>query len=188
MVATITPELQKFYEEYWSYEMYLDLAEKIHNKERQEHYEVVKHKEWDSVCAYVQRMQIYVEQLEDLNVSFHKEFSIDMVLNSLTPSYDQFISTIIWTTGDDIDPTPQLIENYWIRDEEKFYPFYDKCFCPGHWSNQRKKKKSSSQSNWKGKTHFGASASRSKANPNFDVPCVTDLKEVTCFHYSEKGH
>ncbi|KAD3641221.1 hypothetical protein E3N88_30445 [Mikania micrantha] len=36
MVATMTPELQKFYEDYWPYEMNKDLMEKYHKRARQE--------------------------------------------------------------------------------------------------------------------------------------------------------
>ena len=34
-----------------------------------------------------------MEQLHKLDVSFDDELVIDMVLNSLTPSYDQFVLT-----------------------------------------------------------------------------------------------
>lgn len=54
---------------------------------------VWKLKEGDSVCAHVQRMQRYVDQLEKLSVSFDKEFPINMVLKSLPPTYDQLILT-----------------------------------------------------------------------------------------------
>ena len=99
MVANMAPELAKFYEEYWPYEMALDLAGKFHKKARQERYDVVKAlmacklKEGESVCPHVQKMQRYVEQLHSLNVSFDDELAIDMVLNSLPPSYDQFVLT-----------------------------------------------------------------------------------------------
>ncbi|KAL7583555.1 hypothetical protein Lser_V15G42708 [Lactuca serriola] len=79
MVATMVPKFLKFYEDYWIYEMCLDLAEKLHKKARQERYEVIKAlmvcnlKEGESVWNHVQRMQRYIERLEKLNVSFDKE-------------------------------------------------------------------------------------------------------------------
>ncbi|KAI3739943.1 hypothetical protein L2E82_30357 [Cichorium intybus] len=73
MVATMVPELQRLYEDYWPYEMNKDLMEKFHKRARQEKYEVVKAliackmKEGESVCGHVQRMQRYVERLVKLN-------------------------------------------------------------------------------------------------------------------------
>ena len=42
MVETMTLELQRFYEDYRSYETNKDLMEKYHQRARQEKYEVVK--------------------------------------------------------------------------------------------------------------------------------------------------
>ncbi|XP_023765203.1 uncharacterized protein LOC111913730 [Lactuca sativa] len=99
MVATMEPKLGKFYEDYWSYKMALDLAGMFHKKARQNRFEVVKSfmmcklKEGETVFPHVQKIQRYMEKLHKLNVSFDDEFSIDMVLNSLPPSYDQFVLT-----------------------------------------------------------------------------------------------
>lgn len=99
MVATMMPKLHKFYEDYWPYEMWLDLAEKFHKMARQEHYEVVmffmvcKLTYGESIYAHEKRMQRYVEWLEKLNVKFDQELAIVMVLNSFTSSYDHFILT-----------------------------------------------------------------------------------------------
>ncbi|KAI3522611.1 hypothetical protein L1887_00533 [Cichorium endivia] len=97
MVATIVSELQRFYEDYWPYEMNKDLMEKFRKQARQEKYEVVralmacKLKEGESVCTHVQRIQRYVERLQKLNMHIDEELAIDMVLNSLPSCYDQFI-------------------------------------------------------------------------------------------------
>ena len=62
MVSIMIPKLQKFYEDYWPYEINLDLVEKFPKRARQEKYEVVKAlmacklKERESVCNHVQRM------------------------------------------------------------------------------------------------------------------------------------
>ena len=90
MVATMTPELQRYYEDYWSYEMKKDLMEKYHKRARQEKYKVVnsiivsKMKEEESVSSDVQRMQRNVDKLVKLNVIFDEELAIDIMLNSLT--------------------------------------------------------------------------------------------------------
>lgn len=44
-----------------------------------------------------------------------------------------------------------------------------------------KKRKASTQPNWKGKAHAGGSSSGSKGKANFDVPTVSEPKEATCF-------
>ena len=69
MVATITPKLQRFYEDYCPYKMCKDLMEKYHQRARQERYELVrsfittKMKDGESITTYLQRMQRYVDHL-----------------------------------------------------------------------------------------------------------------------------
>ena len=50
-----------------------------------------KLKEGEPICPHIQQMQRYVEKLNKISVSFGDELDIDMVLNSLTPSYDHFV-------------------------------------------------------------------------------------------------
>ena len=67
MVTTMVLELQKFYEDYWPYEILLDIARKFHKKARQERYKVVKAliacklKDGESVRNHVQRVHRYME-------------------------------------------------------------------------------------------------------------------------------
>lgn len=42
MIAIMSPELQKYYEDYWPYQMNLSLGEMLHKKSRPECYEVIK--------------------------------------------------------------------------------------------------------------------------------------------------
>ncbi|XP_023768339.1 uncharacterized protein LOC111916919 [Lactuca sativa] len=99
MVATMTPELQRFYEDYWTYEMCKDLMEKYHQRARQERYEIVKSlitnkmKDEEFVTTHLQCMQRYVDRLLKLNVNFDEELAIDIVLHSLPYFYDQFVIT-----------------------------------------------------------------------------------------------
>lgn len=73
------------------------LSKMFLKKARQELYKFVKAlmacklKDREFVCAHVREIQRHVERLEKLNINFDKEFSIDMVLNSLSDSYNQFI-------------------------------------------------------------------------------------------------
>ncbi|KAI3767607.1 hypothetical protein L2E82_17860 [Cichorium intybus] len=96
MIATMNPELQRIYEDYWPFEMHKELAEKFRKQERIERCEVVKDftnsnpKDGESICAHVQRMQGYVERLRKLAMPVPEELAVDIVLNSLPSSYDQF--------------------------------------------------------------------------------------------------
>ncbi|KAL7607834.1 hypothetical protein Lser_V15G09770 [Lactuca serriola] len=96
MLATITPELQKFYEDYWHYDMHQDLIEKYHQIARQERYEIVsssittKMKDGESITTHLQRMRRYVDRFLQLNVNFDEDLAIDIILHSLPPCYEQF--------------------------------------------------------------------------------------------------
>ncbi|KAI3698995.1 hypothetical protein L2E82_42959 [Cichorium intybus] len=96
MIATMNPELQRIYKDYWPFEMHKELAEKFRKQERIERCEVVKDftnskpKDGESICAHVQRMQGYVERLRKLAMPVPEELAVDIVLNSLPSSYDQF--------------------------------------------------------------------------------------------------
>ncbi|NWD34208.1 hypothetical protein HX793_30925, partial [Pseudomonas reactans] len=76
--------------------MHKELAEKFRKQERIERCEVVKDftnskpKDGESICAHVQRMQGYVERLRKLAMPVPEELAVDIVLNSLPSSYDQF--------------------------------------------------------------------------------------------------
>ena len=83
MIATMTPDLQKSYEDCWPYEMNWSLAHMFHKKVIQEHYEFMKAlmalelKEGEYVCTNVRVMQRHIERLEKINVNFDKELAID---------------------------------------------------------------------------------------------------------------
>ncbi|KAI3505753.1 hypothetical protein L1887_27969 [Cichorium endivia] len=86
MVATMVPELQRFYEDYWTFEMHKDLAEKFRKRARVEKCEVVralmtsKLKDGEFVCTHVQRMQGYVDRLQKLNMQIDEELAIYMTV------------------------------------------------------------------------------------------------------------
>ena len=94
MVDTLTPELQRFYKDYWPYEMCKDLMEKYHQQAHQERYEIVKSlitnkmKDAEFVTNHLQHMKCYVDRLLKLNVNFNEELAIDIVLHSLPSCYD----------------------------------------------------------------------------------------------------
>ncbi|XP_023764585.1 uncharacterized protein LOC111913088 [Lactuca sativa] len=67
-----------------------------HQSARQARYEIVaslittKMKDGESITTHLQRIQGYVDRLLKLNVNFDEELSIDIILNSLPPCYEQF--------------------------------------------------------------------------------------------------
>ncbi|KAI3780890.1 hypothetical protein L2E82_10883 [Cichorium intybus] len=79
MIATMNPELQRIYEDYWPYEMHKELAEKFRKQERIERCEVVKDftnskpRDGESICTHVQRMQGYVDRLRKLVMTVHED-------------------------------------------------------------------------------------------------------------------
>ena len=82
MMATMTPELQRHFEDYWSYDMNKDLMEKYHKRARQEKYEEVKSlmafkmKDGESVSNHISRMQRYLDKLINMNVNLNEELVI----------------------------------------------------------------------------------------------------------------
>jgi len=99
MMATMTPELQKSYEDFYPYEMHLDLMERYHQSARQERYEIIssmitaRMKDGEPITGHLQKMQRFVDRLLKLNVDFPEELAIDIILHSLPLSYDQFRMT-----------------------------------------------------------------------------------------------
>jgi hypothetical protein len=187
MVATMTPELQKFYEDYWPYEMNKDLIEKYHKRARQEKYEIVKSlisskmKDGESVSGHVQRMQRYVDRLVRLNVHIDEELAIDIVLNSLPSCYDQFILTYHLNNS---ETTLSQLHNL-LRTAETGMKGKSDAPAPANTTvlaigqGKGKKRKGPPKQNWKGKSHVKTSS---------DVTPVSDPKEATCFYCNDKGH
>ena len=99
MMATMTAELQKSYEDYYPFEMHQDMMERYHQSARQEWYEIIssmittRMKDGESVTSHMQKMQRYVDRLLKLNVNFPEELAIDIILHSLPSCYDQFCMT-----------------------------------------------------------------------------------------------
>ena len=62
MLATITTELQKSYEDFWPFEMHHDLMARYHQSAQQERYEIIasmittKMKDGESITAHLQKM------------------------------------------------------------------------------------------------------------------------------------
>ena len=97
MLATMASGLQKNFENWGAFDINQKLKEMFQEQARQERFEIVKslmackQQEGASVCAHVQKMKSYIDRLGNLGVELPKELTIDMVLNSLSSSYSQFI-------------------------------------------------------------------------------------------------
>lgn len=137
----------------------------------------------------MQRMQRYLECLEKLNVLFDLELAIYMVLNSLTPSSDQFILTYHFNnTETTLTELHNLLQTTKSGMKKNHVLFCYKCSYHGNQIWKREKRKAPSQFNYKGKAHVGGYGSGSKSKPKFEVTSVSNPMEATCFHYGEKGH
>ncbi|XP_071689070.1 uncharacterized protein [Rutidosis leptorrhynchoides] len=90
-------DLQKDLEHHDAFEMLKQLKEMFQQQARQQRFETIralhacKMTEGTSVSSYVLKMKSYIDQLERLGSSIGPELAIDLILNSLPKSYDQFI-------------------------------------------------------------------------------------------------
>ncbi|KAK8672106.1 hypothetical protein V6N13_110480 [Hibiscus sabdariffa] len=113
VLATITLELQKQQEYVVSYEMIQNLKEIFEGKARQERYETSKDlfqckmSEGTPVGAHVIKMMGYIQTLEKQGFALNNELVTDVILQSLSDSFKQFILNF---NMNDIDKTlPQLL-------------------------------------------------------------------------------
>ncbi|KAL4296404.1 hypothetical protein GQ457_12G015890 [Hibiscus cannabinus] len=96
MLATMTPELQKQYEDMVAYEMIQNLKEIYEGQARKERYETskalfqCKMSEGSPVGAHVIKMMGYIQTLEKLGFALNDELAIDVFLQSLSDSFNQF--------------------------------------------------------------------------------------------------
>ncbi|KAK8609538.1 hypothetical protein V6N13_061986 [Hibiscus sabdariffa] len=97
MLATMTPKLQKQHEDMVAYEMIHNLKEIYEGQARQERYETskalfqCKMSEGSPVGAHVIKMMGYIQTLEKLGFPLNDELAIDVVLQSLSNSFNQFM-------------------------------------------------------------------------------------------------
>ncbi|KAK8574325.1 hypothetical protein V6N13_016126 [Hibiscus sabdariffa] len=97
MLATMTPMLQKQHEDMVAYEMIENLKEIYEGQARQERYETskalfqCKMSEGSPVGAQVIKMMGYIQTLEKLGFALNDELAIDVVLQSLSDSFNQFL-------------------------------------------------------------------------------------------------
>src|SRR4051794_14501392 len=97
MLSAMEAELQKRYEKMSAHEMITDLTAVFSLQARAERYEAsnlffsAKMEEHSSVSEHVVKMSGYVQRLKTLECEIPDELAIDRVLQSLPPSYKQFV-------------------------------------------------------------------------------------------------
>ncbi|KAL6570388.1 hypothetical protein OROMI_014902 [Orobanche minor] len=197
MVSTMSPELQKIFEESWAYEINEKLREMFTKGQRQERLEVLvalkkcEHKDGESVSAHVMKMQRLIEKLEKLDVKIDQNFAIDMVLDSLPASYEPFIMQF---NMNDNETTIMQLHNMLQRAEQgmkKYHPSSSSgVVAPINAirHGKGKKRKANAQPGWKGKARSGESNGGSKRAVNRDIPPSRNPKEATCYHCGQPGH
>ncbi|KAI3751594.1 hypothetical protein L2E82_22684 [Cichorium intybus] len=172
MIATMNPELQRIYEDYWPYEMHKELAEKFRKQERIERRE---------------RMQGYVERLRKLEMPVHEDLVVDIVLNSLPSSYDQF--TLAYHLNNSQATLAEL--HRMLRTAEdgmkgKSVPSVSQpVLVIG--GGKGKKRKGPPNQNWRENVHVGSSSSGLRPKSS-GIPHNANPKEADCFYCKEKVH
>nr|GEU61786.1 hypothetical protein [Tanacetum cinerariifolium] len=97
MASSMSPKLQKTFENTWAYEMNQQLKEMFQEKESKERLDVVKSliacktKPGASIYAFVLEMKCYFDRLESSNMVFDPELSINIILSGLPVDYNQFV-------------------------------------------------------------------------------------------------
>ena len=111
-----------------------------------------------------------------------------MALNSLPPSYDQFILTYyLNNTEKTLTELHNLLQIAKLRMNKNHASTATNAPVLAIRSRIGKRGKAHSWSGRQGKADVGGSSSGSKSKPNFDVTTASDPKEATCFHYGKKG-
>ncbi|KAK8548083.1 hypothetical protein V6N12_061006 [Hibiscus sabdariffa] len=97
MLVTMTPKLQKQHEDMVAYEMIHNLKEIYEGQACQERYETskaffhCKMSEGSPVGAHVIKMMGYIQTLEKLGFPLNDELAIDVIMQSLPDSFNQFV-------------------------------------------------------------------------------------------------
>ena len=111
MLASLSPELQNSFENMGAFETNEQLREMFQEQATQERFQVVKslmdckHQDSTSVCTHVQKMKAYIDRLGNLGVNLPTELAIDIVLNSLSGAYKQFIVNFNMNNMNNMDKT-----------------------------------------------------------------------------------
>ena len=98
MLASMTPDLQKDFENHNAYDMITQLKEMFQQQSRVERFETVRAlhacrmDETQSVSSYVLKIKSHIDRLERLNCRVSNQLATDLILNSLSKPYLPFLS------------------------------------------------------------------------------------------------
>lgn len=193
MASSMSPELQKTFENTWAYEMNQQLKEMFQAKASKERLDVVKSlmackpKPGASICAFVLEMKGYFDRLESLNMVFDTELSINIILSGLPADYNQFVlsyqmngkETSIMELHSLLQTAEQGIKKIDVPSTSA---------APVLTVGHNAKKRKTSHSNWKGKAKKGKSDHGSKRKAESEIAPISDPKEAVCFYCNTKGH
>ncbi|KAI3768902.1 hypothetical protein L2E82_19739 [Cichorium intybus] len=173
--------------------MHKELTEKFRKQERIERREVVKAftngkpRDGESICNHVQRMQGYVERLRKLEMPVYEDLAVDIVLNSLSSSYDQFMLAYHLNNNQaTLAELHRMLRTVEDGMNGKSIPSVSQpVLAIG--GGKGKKRKVPPNQNWRKKVHVGSSSSgpRPKAS---GIAHNANPKEVDCFYCKEKGY
>lgn len=97
MLETMIPDLHINLEQFPVYDMLVHLKEMFQQLARNERFDTVralhacKMEEGQSVSTYVLKMKSHIDHLERLECPVSSELATDLILNSLSKSYDSFV-------------------------------------------------------------------------------------------------
>ncbi|CAH1418453.1 unnamed protein product [Lactuca virosa] len=194
MLATMTAELQKSYDEFYPFEMHMDLMDRYHQSACQERYEIIssmittRMKDGEPITGHMQKMQRFVDRLLKLNVNFPEELDIDIILHSLPPCYDQVRMTYHMNKEEvTLNKLQGLLKTAKSGLKGKSVvttptPTTTPVLAIG--KGKGKKRKTPSKGH-KGKSLDGSSSSGTKGGP---ATPSANPKEAECFYCHDKGH
>ncbi|GJY81237.1 putative RNA-directed DNA polymerase [Tanacetum coccineum] len=181
--SSMSPELQKTFENTWAYEMNQQLKEMFQAKASKERLDVVKSlmackpKLGASIYAFVLEMKGYFDRLESLNMVFDVEISINIILSGLPADYNQFVLSYQMNRKEtSIMKLHRLLQT--AEQGIKKIDMPSTSMAPVLTVGHNVKKRKTSQSNWKGKAAIGMFDRGSKRMVEYEIAPMSDPKEV----------
>ncbi|GJU68406.1 retrotransposon protein, putative, ty1-copia subclass [Tanacetum coccineum] len=194
MASSMSPEVQKTFENTWAYEMNQQLKEMFQAKANNERLDVVKSlmaykpKPGASICAFRSRgWKGYFDRDRNLEHGVRCWLSINIILSSLPADYNQFVlsyqmnrkETSIMELCSLLQTAEQGIKKIDVPSTSA---------APVLTVGHNAKKRKTSNSNWKGKAAKGKSDRGSKRKVESEIAPTSDPKKAVCFYYNTKGH
>ena len=192
MLATMVPDIQKNMENLGAYDMISQLKEMFQKQARQERFETVKAlvgckmAQGSDVSAHVRQMKSYIDQLERLGFPIGRELGTDLILSSLTSSYDQFILNY---NMNNLDKT--MVELHGMLKTAQSNMAKGKqatSVLAIKEGGIKKKKANHPKGKGKGKAGKANYQPKVKGNDKSSIPQKKTLDDASCFYCGDKGH